>query len=125
MLIKNSEIITIHVPLNNETYHMIGKKQFEIFNKKSYLINTSRGDIIDSRYLLDGLKKNKLTGAALDVINDELIFLKKGKNDLVQFSKKNENLLITPHIGGATYESVKKTDLYIINQFINTFKKNI
>ena len=58
-LISHSDIITLHVPLNNETYKMIGRKEFNLFKNSSYLINTSRGDVIDQKELINSLKKKK------------------------------------------------------------------
>lgn len=124
LLISNSDIITIHVPLNNETYKMIGRKEFNSFRKSSYLINTSRGDIIDQKALLNCLKNKKIAGAALDVISQEFNFQNKNKNksesELTRFLNKNDNLIITPHIGGATHESVIKTDIFIIDQMVKS-----
>ena len=56
------------------------------------------------------------------MIDDELDFINSGFNDLVEYSSSHDNLIITPHIGGASYESVQKTDIYVINKFANQIK---
>jgi len=96
---------------------MFNKKTLSGFKKNSLLINTSRGEIIDSKSLVHFLKNKKIKGAAIDIIENE-VFLEKRKNDpLIKYSKKNKNILITPHLGGFTEESVKKTDLFILKKF--------
>ena len=116
-LISKSDIVSIHASLNDKTFHMFNKKTLSGFKKNSLLINTSRGEIIDSKSLVHFLKNKKIKGAAIDIIENE-VFLEKRKNDpLIKYSKKNKNILITPHLGGFTEESVKKTDLFILKKF--------
>jgi len=123
-LVSMSDIITIHASLNNETFHLINKKVLSRFKKNSILINTARGSIIDSNALIDSLKKKKIKGAAIDLIEDEFFVYKKKREPLLSYAKKNSNILITPHIGGFTEESVKKTDLFILKKFNNFLLKN-
>ena len=66
-------------------------------------------------------KKNRLKGAAIDVIHDEQNFNKN--NPLIKYSKNNDNLIITPHLGGATYESWQMTEEFIANLFVKYVKK--
>jgi len=115
---SNSDIISIHIPLNSSTKHLISYEEIKKLKPGVILINTSRGSIINNSALLDGLLAKKIGGAALDVIENEHSFLGK-QHPLVKYAIENNNLLITPHIGGATYESVEKTDLYILNKFFN------
>ncbi len=116
-----SDVVSIHVPLNEETSNLIGAKELN-YLKNSYLINTSRGKIVNSEALIFSLKNKILKGAALDVIDNEHEFILNKKNDLIEYSKLNSNLIITPHIGGTTFESVEKTDLYILKQYFNKKK---
>lgn len=104
-LLKNSDIISFHVHLNKETYHMINKKNITSLNKNIIIINTSRGDIIDEKVLINFLKKNKNAKFATDVLEDEIN--NKKNNKLINFSKNTNQIIITPHIGGMTSEAQK------------------
>ena len=77
---------------------------------------------MDNLTLLKFLKQSKIKGAALDVLEDEEGIINKKYNPLIKYSKSNNNLIITPHIGGATYESVKKSDQYVLQKFLNQNK---
>ena len=93
---------------------MVNDKWFNNMKKNSIFINTSRGEIVNEKSLLKALKKNKIKGAALDVLSDEKNILKK-KNILIEYSKHNQNLLITPHIAGLTFDSEFKAGIATIN----------
>ena len=123
LLISKSNIVSIHASLNNKTFHLFDKKTLSKFKKGSLIINTSRGEIIDAKSLVYFLKNKRIKGAAVDLIENE-VFLEKRKNDpLIKYAKKNKNIIITPHLGGYTVESVKETDLFILKKFKNYKKK--
>ena len=84
------------------------------------LINTARGEIIDEDAFLDALKSNRIS-AAVDVLADEISLDKDWlkRNKLIQYAKKNDNLIITPHIGGVTIESVDQANLFMIRKLEN------
>jgi len=103
-LIESSDIIVICVKLNSNTKLMIGKKEFLKMKKNTFLINTSRGEIIDENVLLKYLSNNKIKGAALDVLSNEQKLDTKS-NKLIIYSRSHANLIITPHIAGLTYDS--------------------
>lgn len=119
-LIKSSDIITIHVPLNKDNFHLIGKREFNIIKTGSIIVNTSRGGLIDDDALLDAVNSNKLLGAGLDVVEKEPL----EKDDELL---KNPNIIVTPHIGGGTADI---SDIIIpmivedINKFINGLEMN-
>jgi len=117
-LLKEVDILSLHLHLNKNTHHLIGEQELSLLKKESIIINTSRGSIIDNLALLKHLEQSKIKGAALDVLEDEASIINKKNNLLIKYSKSNNNLIITPHIGGATYESVKKSDLYVLNKFL-------
>lgn len=113
--IKASDLVSIHVPYNKKTHHLFDQKILSLFDQDKWLINTSRGGIVDDIALLDILKKGRLAGAALDVIYGEPTIK---NNALIQFAKENRKLIITPHIGGCTYESFEKTEAFIADKLI-------
>jgi glyoxylate reductase len=97
VLIENSDIISIHLPLNKETYHLIGEQELQSMKDTAVLINTARGPIIQEKALIKALKNNWIFGAGLDVYEHE----PKLSQDLI----KQENVVLLPHIGSATYET--------------------
>ena len=97
-LFKKSDVITIHVPYSKNTHHMINSKLLNKMKKTSFLINTSRGKVVDQKDLLNVLQLKKIQGAALDVFEDEPI---SESNDLV----KLKNVVLVPHIGSSTSQT--------------------
>jgi len=124
-LLKKSDIISVHVKLTKETKRLIGYKEFQIMkNKRPFFVNTSRGIIVDEDALLKALEKGWISGAALDVLSTETTSANPLLNNkLVDYAKKNQNLLITPHLGGATMESMRITGLYIGKKIKNIVRK--
>jgi len=116
-LLERSDVVSLHVPLLPETKHMISKREFDQFKTGAVLINTSRGTIVDSAALLLALQTKKLSAAAVDVLDDEDRIVQQGRHFLIDHARDHANLLITPHIGGATFESVENTDLFILGRY--------
>ncbi|MFX0200185.1 MAG: D-2-hydroxyacid dehydrogenase [Candidatus Hodarchaeota archaeon] len=96
-LLQSSDIVTIHVPLTPQTKYMIGPQEIQLMKKGAFLINTSRGAIVDEKALLKALKSRKLGGSALDVYEDE-----PPRNLKLM---RLPNVVCTPHIGSQTLES--------------------
>jgi D-3-phosphoglycerate dehydrogenase len=92
-LLKRSDIITLHVSLNNETHHMIGSEEFELMKRDAFVINTSRGAVLDESALVKALQEEKIAGAGLDVFEKEPL----ADNSLL---RKLDNVIITPHMAG-------------------------
>lgn len=99
-LIKESDYISINAPLNDSTYHLFSKKEFEMMKEDALIINTGRGAIIDEKALVRTLKKGEIAGAGLDVYENE----PKVEPELVEL----DNVVLTPHIGSATYKTRDK-----------------
>ena len=120
-IIKESDIITMHVPLTEETKGIMNK---DVFNKmqNTYFINASRGEVVVDNDLITALKNKNIKAAALDVISDET---PEGVNDhvLVKYARKNSNLLITPHCGGSSNDGLTQIFKYSANKLINELKK--
>lgn len=110
-LLEQSDIVTLHVPYSKETHHLIGKNELAKMKKTAYIVNTSRGGVLDTIALVESLKEGIIAGAALDVleeegvVRDEIEFIKTGKTG--EHSMKTiladhilidmPNVLITPH----------------------------
>lgn len=100
-LLKESDFITIHVPLTKETYRMINAERLKLVKKTTYIINTSRGAVIDEKALYEALREGRIAGAALDVFEQEPVSM---DNPLL----KLDNVVLTPHIGSASHETRSK-----------------
>jgi glyoxylate reductase len=96
-LMRNSDFVSINLPLNKKTYHLINKESLALMKSSSIIINTARGEIIDEQALADTLKNEKIFAAGLDVFENE----PKVNKTLL----KLKNLIILPHIGSATIEA--------------------
>ncbi|MFA4834920.1 MAG: NAD(P)-dependent oxidoreductase [Dehalococcoidia bacterium] len=117
-LLRNSDIITVHVPLDTTTRLMFGAKEFAMMKPTAYFVNTSRGAVVDEAALWRALIEGKIKGAAIDVCRGEPHLW----YPLQRYAEVNDNLIITPHISGNTAESRKKTQLYIANKILNYIK---
>ena len=113
-LLKKSDIVTVHVPLLPSTYHLIGNKEISLMKKTAYLINTSRGPVIDEKVLVSALKNKHIQGAALDVYENEPE-LSPGLNKL-------DNVVLTPHIASATIEARQAMSEIAAKNILNIFK---
>ncbi|MEM0373764.1 MAG: hydroxyacid dehydrogenase [Sulfolobaceae archaeon] len=100
-LLSESDIITLHVPLTKETRGMIGRNEILLMKRNAILINTSRGGIVDENALYEALVNGRIAGAGLDVLSVEPPL---ESNPLL----KLDNVIITPHIGGATFEAFER-----------------
>jgi len=100
-LLRTSDILSIHVPLLPSTRHIIGRKELVMMKTTAIIINTSRGPVIDQDALTDALKTRRIAGAALDVFEEEPI-------PLTHPLLKLDNLVVTPHIASATWETRRR-----------------
>jgi len=100
-VLKESDFISIHCPLNESTRHLLGEKEFQKMQKKPLIINTSRGPIIDEVALIQALTKRQVSGAGLDVLEKEP---PDPQNPLL----KMENVIIAPHISFYSEESISE-----------------
>ncbi len=119
-IIKKSDILSIHLHLNNKTKKIIDKKTIQKMKKNSILINVSRSQLVDNKALLQALKSNKIRGAGLDVHDKEPTV----KNDELN---NHPGVVVTPHISGSTYDTYLRVIKSCLENIENTIKnrKNI
>ncbi len=122
-LLSSSNVLTLHAPLNDETGNMIGAEELALLPPGAWLINTSRGRLIDEHALTAALDSGHLAGAAVDVIADERTAAKRSRSPLMVYAQNNANLIITPHIAGATVESMARTEIFIVNKLKNVLQR--
>ena len=115
-IFTQSDIITLHIPLNADTKNLINKDKIQLMKKGSILINTSRGEVVDENALIASLKSHHLGGAALDVFNQEPL-TKENANKFKDIS----NLICTPHISGLSEQANKRVSSMIANSVIKFF----
>jgi len=115
----NCDIISLHVPLSNETQHLINTKFIDKMKKPFYLLNTSRGSVISNKDLVKGLDNKQILGAALDVIeNESFKFNSIHPDSNFTYLVNCKNVIITPHIAGLSKESNKKLSEVLINKIL-------
>lgn len=96
-LLKQADIVSLHLPLNSHTKHLLGATEFAQMKSTAYLINAARGPILDENALTDALEQHVIAGAALDVYEHE--------PEVSDHLKKLRNVILTPHLGNATVEA--------------------
>ncbi|MEK6845894.1 MAG: hydroxyacid dehydrogenase [Nanoarchaeota archaeon] len=135
-LLKSADIITLHVPYLPQTHHLINAKSFSLMKKGAYLINTSRGAIVDTDALVKALKSGKLAGAGLDVLEEECELLEERELVSSGFPQKCDlktlvedhllltmpNVIVTPHNAFNTNEALMRI-LQVTIENINGFKQ--
>ena len=114
---KNADIISLHLPLTEETKNLINKTSFSKMQKQPIIINTSRGSVVNENDLINAYDQNLISGFALDVFENEPI-----KKDLYERITSEINCILTPHISGVTTESNIRVSNFIVKKAIDFFK---
>lgn len=113
-LLRLSDIVSLHVPLNSETQRMINKNNLVLMSEQAYLINASRGGVVDENDLMDFLQSGRLAGAGLDVYRTEP--LPKGSR-----LKLAPHIVMTPHVGAYTEEALGRASIEAVNILIKNW----
>ena len=113
-ILRESDFLTLHVPLTEETEYMIGNDEIALMKKTAYLIHTARGKVIDDYALVAALREDRLAGAALDVYEDE--------PELTEGMRELDNLMILPHIGSASFETRDKMALLVADNILDALE---
>jgi len=110
-LLKESDFLTLHVPLIPETHHYIGEKELRLMKKTAVLVNASRGPVVDEKALLKALQEKQIWGAGLDVFENE--------PEIVSGLTELDNVIVVPHIASATIETRINMGKIAVNNVIN------
>ena len=116
-LVQNSDIVSIHITADPENYHFINSNIIAKFKSGLFLVNTSRGMVIDSKEIASKIKSGKVAGVAVDVLEGEE-FGQLGNDPLLACAKLGHNVLLTPHIGGATKDAITQAELAFITHWL-------
>ncbi len=126
-IFKLADILSFHVPYNEETHYYFNQNYMDNFDKSVYLLNTSRGKVVNVDDLVACLKSKKVLGAALDVIEYEDVSLNNAPQELwtdgMNYLANASNVILTPHIAGWTLESNIKLSTIIADKVIEIFNK--
>ena len=110
-ILRESDFLTLHVPLTEETEYMISNDELAMMKKTAYLIHTARGKVVDDYALVAALKEGRIAGAALDVYEDE--------PEITEGMTELPNLILLPHIGSASFETRDKMALLVVDNIMD------
>jgi len=123
-LLNKADLVSLHVALTPETKHFFGRAEFAQMKSGAWFINTARGELVDEQALLSALHTGQLAGAALDVLCDERSS-GMGSHPLVEYAQQNRHLIITPHIGGCTSESMHATEDFLADRVASFLQSQV
>lgn len=106
-IVKHSDVLSLHIPLTKETKQMVNDEYFFHFKKPIFFINTARGEIVNTQSVLNNIANGKIIGAGLDVLEKEK-FPALLEQPWYESLKANEKVILTPHVGGWTFDSYRK-----------------
>lgn len=112
-LLQQSDFVSLHISLNKSSFHMIDESKFKLMKKTAFIINTSRGKVINEQHLIKAIKNKKIAGAGLDVYEDEPI---STSNPLINLPQT----VLLPHIGSATFRTRSKMAEVSANNIVNS-----
>ena len=126
-IFSEADILSLHVPLTEETNYMVNADFIKRFKKNIYIINSSRGKCLNSSDLTEAMKSGKVSGACLDVLEYESVSFENldstGLPEAMQFLIKSDKVVLSPHIAGWTHESNYKISKIIAEKMIEVLKK--
>lgn len=111
-LFSEADIVSLHLDYRPENEHFVTREDFARMRRGSYFVNTARGELVCEDDILWALKEDILAGAALDVLSHEQDKNQLFSKPIVEYAQHHDNLIITPHIGGCTYEGMGRTELF-------------
>jgi len=123
-IFEEADVLTLHIPLTDETIAMVDSHFLSAFKKSIFLMNLSRGPIVKTSALIEALENNKVYKCALDVLeNEDLMNLTPAQKKEFQFLAESDKVILTPHIGGWTLESYDKISAVLLKKIIEINEK--
>jgi D-3-phosphoglycerate dehydrogenase / 2-oxoglutarate reductase len=116
-LLARSDVVCLCVSYDASTRRLIGPAEFAALKRTAVLVNTSRGGVVDEQALLEALQSGRLAGAALDVLDGEPAI--DENHPIVRYAGLHDNVVLTPHLGGNTSESLDKTETFLAGRVVD------
>lgn len=126
ILKKEADILSLHLPITDETHYLVNEKFISEMAKNFYFVNTARGKNVNTKDLVQAIKNGKVKGAALDVLEYEKSSFENldGENEDLQYLLNSEKVIVTPHIAGWTIESKEKLAQVIVDKILGKFPQS-
>ena len=120
---READILSLHIPITDETFHLINEKFISEMVKDFYFVNTARGKNVKTKDLVEAIKSGKVKGAALDVLEFEKASFEnlECKNEHLEFLLNSEKVIVTPHIAGWSHQSKEKLAQFIVDKILCQF----
>jgi D-3-phosphoglycerate dehydrogenase len=124
-LLRESDVVSLHCTWSEETRGLIGAAELALMRRGAVLVNTARGEIVDESALLEALESGRLAGAAIDTLaGEQPDGSHVAGNPLVAYARTHENLIIVPHLGGATADATERTQVHISERLAAWLQQN-
>lgn len=122
IVLEKSDVLSLHIPLTEETHHFVNEGFIQSVKKNFYLINTARGNVVDTNALAEGIKSGKILGACLDVLEHESSsFEELNPSPSLQYLLDSDKTILSPHIAGWTVESHEKLSSVLAEKIVSLF----
>ncbi|OBW41671.1 (S)-sulfolactate dehydrogenase [Chryseobacterium sp. MOF25P] len=120
---EKAEVLSLHIPMTEETHYLIDSTFISEMQNDFYFVNTARGKNVETKYLVEALKSGKVKGACLDVLEYEKASFEnlESENEDLQYLLDSEKVIVTPHIAGWTHQSKEKLAQVIVDKIIASF----
>lgn len=124
-LLSDADVVSVHCTFSDETRGLLGAEQLALLKPTALLVNTARGEIVDEAALLGALESGMLAGAAVDTLAGETGDGSHIRNNpLVNYAREHENLIVLPHLGGATVEATARTQRYMSARLVRHLERD-
>jgi D-3-phosphoglycerate dehydrogenase len=120
-LLRHADVVSVHVTATPENRNLIDRAAIARLKQGAILVNTARGSLVDEAALAEAVRRGQLLGVAVDVLAGEG-YGEVSESPLLEAAREGRNILITPHIGGATLESIARTETALVERFLEVLK---